>query len=160
MAGASASAGGLGQRLGGREGAKLGLLWTSVARGYFRLRRGAKATRRVEGGDWRGHAGAGVGPPIRFRRSSALRRPAPILAAFHAEAAKLRAHMAKVRAELDDHMAKARAEFDGQMAALHAELGAEVRLARADLDRLRQLIAAAAAEPDATKLEELVRELR
>ena len=62
------------------------------------------------------------------------------LAAFHGEAAKLRAHMARVKADFDQHMAASRQRFDDDV---RAELAAEFRSAHARLDRLRPLIAMA-----------------
>jgi len=76
------------------------------------------------------------------------------LAAFHGEAAKLRAHMARVKADFDQHMAASRQRFDDHMRAEYASLNAEMIQARAELaeefraaharlDRLRPLIAMA-----------------
>jgi len=62
------------------------------------------------------------------------------LAAFHAEAAKLRAHMARVKAEFDHHMAESRKLFDAEMTQAREELRAEYRAAHARLDRLLPLI--------------------
>ena len=55
------------------------------------------------------------------------------LAAFHGEAAKLRTHMARVKADFDQHMAASRQRFDDHMRAEYASLNAEMIQARAEL---------------------------
>jgi hypothetical protein len=55
------------------------------------------------------------------------------LAAFHGEAAKLRAHMARVKADFDQHMAASRQRFDDDVRAEYARLSAELNAARAEL---------------------------
>jgi hypothetical protein len=55
------------------------------------------------------------------------------LAAFHAEAAKLRVHMARIKADFDQHMAESRKLFDDHMRAEYARLNAEMMQAREEL---------------------------